>query len=150
MEKLPYKIIKSKRQYYKYCNELEELVMLKKENQKQKDTIELLTLLIEKWDEEHNAVYEKNPIELLRYLMKENKLRSVDLARQLNVSPSLISDILNFRRGLSKEIIRKLSDYFKVAQELFNKPYKLVSPVNAHLKNSSVMNTRKNVSTLSS
>ena len=143
MQKLSYKIIKSKRQYYDYCNTLEELVILKKKNKEQQDTIELLTLLIEKWDEEHNVLAEADPIELLRYLMTENKLKSVDLAKLLEISSSLVSDILNYRRGLSKEIIRKLAERFKVTQELFNRPYKLISPVNSHLKDASVMNTRK-------
>ena len=120
--------------------------MLKKKNKQQQDTIELLTLLIEKWDGDHNSFGDADPIEMLKYLMTENKIKAVDLARLLDVSKSLISDILNYRRGLSKEIIRKLSDQFKLSQEIFNKPYKLVSPLNAHLKDASVMNTRKKLS----
>jgi HTH-type transcriptional regulator/antitoxin HigA len=147
MQSLPYKIIKSKHQYYAYCNELEELVILKKKNRNQKDAIELLTLLIEKWDEAHSSLADQNPVEILGYLMAENKLKSIELARTLQISPSLVSDILNYRRGLSKKIIRKLSDYFKVSQELFNRPYSLISPLNAHLKDASasVMNTPKKV-----
>lgn len=143
MEALPYKVIKTEKQYYDYCRMLEELVGLKKKNRLQQDTIELLTLLIEKWDEEHNSFSDADPIEMLKYLMTENKLKAIDLAGILGVSKSLMSDILNYRRGLSKEIIRKLADHFKLSQEIFNKPYKLVSPLNAHLKDASVMNTRK-------
>jgi HTH-type transcriptional regulator/antitoxin HigA len=143
MEVLPYKIIKTERQYNEYCQELEELVSLKKRNKYQQDTVELLTLLIEKWDEEHSSFKETDPVELLKYLMSENKLKAIDLAGVLEVSKSLVSDILNYRRGLSKEIIRKLADHFKMSQEAFNKPYKLVSPLNTHLKDASVMNTRK-------
>lgn len=149
MKKLPYKVIKSKRPYYTYCNTLEQLAMLKKKNKDQQDAIELLTLLIEKWDEEHSTLAEGDPIELLRCLMGENKMKSVDLAKILKTGPSLISDILNYRRGLSKEIIRKLSDYFKVSQELFNRPYRLVSPANTHLKDAGVMNTRKKIAAAS-
>ena len=145
MDTLPYKVIKTKRQYYQYCKALEEFVVLKAKNRDQKDTIELLTLLIEKWDEDHNTFADADPIELLRYLMDENKLRSVDMAELLGVSKSLFSDILNYRRGLSKDVIRKLSERFKVSQELFNKPYKLITPLNAHLKDASVMNTRKSL-----
>jgi HTH-type transcriptional regulator/antitoxin HigA len=36
-----------------------------------------------------------------------------------------LSDILHYRRGLSREVIRKLASRFKLSQELFNKPYKL-------------------------
>jgi hypothetical protein len=35
--------------------------------------------------------------------------------------------------------------HFKVSQEAFNRPYKLVAPINAHLKNASVMNTKKKI-----
>jgi HTH-type transcriptional regulator/antitoxin HigA len=146
MDTLLYKVIKTEKQYFDYCNVLEELVMLKKKNKQQQDAIELLTLLIGKWDEEHNSFKEADPIQLIKYLMTENKLKADELAALLSVSKSLVSDILNYRRGLSKEIIRKLSDRFKLSQEAFNRPYKLVSPLNTHLKNASVMNTRKKLS----
>jgi HTH-type transcriptional regulator/antitoxin HigA len=146
MEALPYKVIKSEKQYYEYCSLLEELVVVKKKTRNQQDAIDLLTLLIEKWDQAHNAFAETDPIELLTFLMKENSLKAVDLATNLGVSKSLISDILHYRRGLSREVIRKLATHFKVSQELFNRPYKLVSPVNSHLRDASVMNTRKKLS----
>ncbi len=143
MQTLLYKVIKTKKQYYDYCKALEELVVVKAKNKEQKDAIELLTLLIEKWDDEHNTFADADPIELLRYLMEVNNLRSTDMAVSLGISKSLFSDILNYRRGLSKDVIRKLSEKFKVSQELFNKTYKLVTPLNSHLKDASVMNTRK-------
>jgi HTH-type transcriptional regulator/antitoxin HigA len=143
MEALIYKVIKTEKQYNEYCLLLEELVTLKKKSRYQQDTIELVTLLIEKWDEQHNSFKDADPVELLKYLMTENKLKAIDLAGILGVGKSLVSDVLNYRRGLSKEIIRKLADHFKLSQEAFNKPYKLVSPLNMHLKDASVMNTRK-------
>jgi HTH-type transcriptional regulator / antitoxin HigA len=146
MEALPYKVIKSLKQYKEYCNTLETLVMAKKKTQAHQDTIDLLTLLIEKWDQEHNTFTEADPVELLDYLMKENKMKAVDLATELEISKSLVSDILHYRRGLSREVIRKLASRFKVSQELFNKPYKLVSSVNSHLRDASVMNTTKKLS----
>src|ERR1700730_6670903 len=146
MEALPYKIIKTRKQYYAYCNILEDLVMLKKKNRQQQDTIELLNLLIEKWDKKQNTFEDADPIALLKYLMDENKLKTTDLAAVLKISKSLVSDIMNYRRGLSKEIIRKLATRFKFSQEAFNRPYKLVSPPNARLKDAGVMNTRKKVS----
>jgi HTH-type transcriptional regulator / antitoxin HigA len=146
MEALPYKVIKTVTQYKEYCNILEELVIEKKKSQIHQDTVDLLTLLIEKWDEEHNTFSDADPIELLGYLMKESSLKSVELAVDLEISKSLLSDILHYRRGLSREVIRKLASRFKVSQELFNKPYKLVSPVNSRLKDASVMNTKKKLS----
>ena len=130
MEPIPFKVIKSLKQYKDYCNALEELVMARKKTRNHQDAIDLLTLLIEKWDEDHNSFAEVNPVEALEFLMKENGLKSVDLANELGVSKGLISDILNYRRGFSKELTRKLANRFKVAQELFNRPYIRVVPAN--------------------
>jgi HTH-type transcriptional regulator/antitoxin HigA len=147
METLKYKIIKSKRQYNEYCKMLENL--LDDEMSKQaEDEIELLTFLVEKWDEEHNTFEDVDPVTLIKSLMKEHNLISKDLADILEVSKSLISEILNYRKGLSKEIIRGLSTHFKVSQEAFNRTYKLNSPVNSSLRNASVMNTHKNLITM--
>ena len=120
--------------------------MVKKKSQAHQDTIDLLTLLIEKWDEEHNTFSDTDPIELLGYLMKENKIKAVELAVELEISKSLLSDILHYRRGLSREVIRKLASRFKLSQELFNKPYELVSSVKSRLKEASAINTRKKLS----
>jgi HTH-type transcriptional regulator/antitoxin HigA len=141
-ETLKYKIIKTEEQYWEYCHTLEALVG-EKGNEDQEDAIELLTFLIEKWDEEHSTLNDADPVDLLKYLMDENKLKAKDLADLLNIGKSTVSEILHYRKGFSKEIIRKLADRFKVRQEAFNRPYKLVSPVNAHLRDASVMNTTK-------
>lgn len=143
METLKYKIIKNKTQYKEYCNTLEELFSDTSKTKETKEEIELLTILIEKWDDEHNTFDDMNPIELIHSLMDDHKLKAKDLVKILKVSKGLVSDILHYKKGLSKEIIRHLSDYFKVEQEAFNRPYKIKSPVNSHLRNASVMNTHK-------
>jgi HTH-type transcriptional regulator/antitoxin HigA len=146
METLKYKIIKSEGQYWEYCNILEVLVG-KKENEEHEDEIELLTFLIEKWDEEHSTLNESDPVELLKYLMDENKIKAKALADLLGVSKSTVSEILHYRKGFSKEIIRKLAEKFKVRQETFNRPYKLISAANSHLRDASVINTTKELLT---
>ena len=146
METLKYKIIKTEEKYWEYCNILEALVG-EKENVGLEDEIELLTVLIEKWDEEHSTLNEADPVELLKYLMDENKLKAKDIASLLDINKSTVSEILHYRKGFSKEIIRKLADRFKVRQEAFNRPYKLISPVNTHLRDASVMNTTKQLTT---
>ena len=143
METLKYTIIKTREQYNTYCDTLENLVLL--DDKSVQDEVDLLTLLIEKWDAENNSFQELNPIELLKSLMEENGLKSKDLVQILNLSKGTVSKILNYHKGLSKETIRKLSDYFKVSQEAFNRPYKLINEVNRHFRNASLMNTKKNM-----
>lgn len=143
MDNLKYKVINSEQQYDGYCQKLDELVFSESKSNEVNDEIALLTLLIEKWDEEHNIFEELDPVALLKSLMKDHQMKSIDLARKLNVSPGLISDIVNYKKGFSKDIIRSLAALFKLSQESFNRPYKLKSPLNLHLKNASVMNTKK-------
>jgi HTH-type transcriptional regulator/antitoxin HigA len=143
METLKYKIIKNKTQYNEYCRQLELLLGKTSISRSEKEEVELLDVIIEKWDTEHNTFDKLDPIELLHSLMEGNKLKAKDLVAILGISKGLVSDILNYKKGLSKEIIRSLSAYFKLSQEAFNRPYKLKLPVNSHLRHAGVMNTRK-------
>jgi len=122
MEKiLKYKVIKSERQYDRYCNILEK--MLFKNRKKDKDEVELLTVLIEKWDFDSYHTPEVDPIQLLKSLMKDHSLKAKDLTVILNLSKGTVSKILNYQTGLSKETIRRLSAQFALNQEAFNRPY---------------------------
>ena len=123
MNKLKYTIIKTDEQYFKYCNIIEKLVF--SNNPSFEDEIELLTLLIEKWDEDHNTLEDLDPVELLKHLMKEHDLRAVDLSEILGLTKGTISKMLNYQKGFSKETIRKLSSRFKLRQDAFNRPYSL-------------------------
>ncbi len=143
MKTLKYTVIKDLRQYKNYCDILEKLVL---QNDKEiNDEIELLTILIEKWDNEHNTFNESDPIELLKALMESHDLQAKDLVTVMDLSKGTISKILNYHKGLSKDTIRKLSSYFKVSQEAFNRPYKLINEVNKHFRNESLMNTKKDM-----
>ena len=142
METLKYTVIKNVEQYKKYCNILEGLIL--SDNKTSMDEIDLLTLLIEKWDHEHNTFNDSDPVKLIKALMEEHGLKAKDLVEILDLSKGTVSKILNYQKGLSKDTIRKLSNYFKLSQEAFNRPYILLHEVNRHLRNASLMNTRKN------
>jgi HTH-type transcriptional regulator/antitoxin HigA len=77
--------------------------------------------------------------------MAEQNLKPKDWVNLLGLSKGTISKDLNYNKGLSKDTIRKISDYFKVSQETFNRPYKLINEVNKHFRNASLMNTKKNL-----
>jgi HTH-type transcriptional regulator/antitoxin HigA len=124
--KLKYTVIKNKSQYESYCNELEHLLMQKNSGILQ-DEIDLLTLLISTYDDEHNTFKETDPVALLRSFMMDHRLKPQDLTTILGISKGYVSDILNYKKGLSKEVIRKLAAHFNVRQEAFNRHYNLVS-----------------------
>ena len=127
--RLKYTVIDSRKQYDHYCRLLEKLAdhPAAAESEPIQQEIELLTVLIEKWDNEHNSFNDSDPVQLLKTLMADHQLKARDLVDIMGVSKGMVSSILNYRKGLSKESIRKLAGYFKLSQEAFNRPYKLIS-----------------------
>lgn len=83
MATLKYTVISSARQYDNYCRLLEELVFANPKTKALKDEIELLTLLIEKYDEQHNTFKDADPIQLLKSLMTDHAYRRSILASRL-------------------------------------------------------------------
>ena len=143
MEQLKYTVIKSEPQYFKYCQKVEELLDTRSKNKAIEDEIDLLTLLVEKYDDEHIFYEALDPIELLKSFMDDHKLIAKDLAEMLGISKGLVSNILNYKKGLSKESIRILANRFKVTQEAFNRPYILKGLLPATEKKTTALVTRK-------
>jgi HTH-type transcriptional regulator / antitoxin HigA len=79
---------------------------------------ELLTLLIEDFEEKHYASKPATGVEALEELMEANSLKQKDLLGIFG-TPSIISEVLNGKRRLTTEHIRKLSRRFHVSPELF-------------------------------
>lgn len=134
MTSLKYRIIKNKTQYRQYAAALESLVFSAARDHNTKDEIELLTLLIEKWDAEHTGFEKLDPVALLRSFMEQHNMKAKDIADLLQVSKGYVSDILHYKKGLAKDVIRKLAEKFKVSQEAFNRPYILATNENSSSK----------------
>lgn len=136
METLKYTVIKNKQQYDDYCRKIEDLICSSEPEHVYNDEIELLELLIDKWDLENNSFTNLDPIQLLKSLMLQNKIKAKDLTQILGLSKGTVSKILNYQKGLSKESIRKLSIFFRLTQEAFNRPYNLKTVYSSSKKTS--------------
>ena len=139
MEVLKYKVISSNTQYKEYSKILENLIFTELKSKNLHDEIALLTLLIEKWDNDHNSFNDLDPVQLLHSFMESHQLKAKNLVDMLGVSKSYISEILNYRKGFSKVVIRKLAIHFKVSQEAFNRPYVLKTLERDNSKNLSFL-----------
>lgn len=146
---LKYKVIKDRKQYFEYCDILERLVTAKPRTKGLEEEVDLLTLLISKWDEEHDPYgpRHRDPVQSLRAFMDNRKMKPKDLVGLLGVSKGYVSDILNYKKGFSKQVIRKLADHFKVRQETFNRPYELKGVVKTKVKHSVVRKPSKKTAT---
>jgi len=79
---------------------------------------ELLTLLIEDFEEKHYALKASSPVDVLQELMQANNLKQKDLIDVFG-TPSIVSEVLNGKRQFTTEHIRRISRRFHVSPEVF-------------------------------
>jgi HTH-type transcriptional regulator / antitoxin HigA len=78
----------------------------------------LLTLLIEDFEEKAYTFKPAKPTEILTELIEAKSLKQKDLVDVFG-TPSIVSEVLNGKLGLTIEHIKKLSRRFHVSPEIF-------------------------------
>ena len=111
-------VIHSERENERYLAMLEELDEKGKLSAAGRRLADLLTLLIEDFEEKAYTLKAAKPIEMLIELMEANDLKRKDLVDVFG-TPSIVSEVLNGKRGLTIEHIKKLSRRFRVSAEIF-------------------------------
>jgi HTH-type transcriptional regulator / antitoxin HigA len=84
----------------------------------EEEAIELLTLLIERYEAEHYPVPDADPVGVLRFLLEQNGLSQRDIAAELG-SESTVSLVLSGKRRLNRDHIARLSQRFHVSPSVF-------------------------------
>ena len=79
---------------------------------------ELLTLLIEDFEEKRYALKAARPVDIVNELMMANNLEQKDLLDVFG-TPSIVSEVLHGKRQFTTEHIRRLSKRFHVSPEVF-------------------------------
>ena len=112
------KVITSDAQNERYIAALLALEKKERLTAKEKEFAELLTVLIEAYEDEQYPVRAASPVEVLVELMEANNLKQKDLAPLLG-SESLVSQVLRGKRELNKGQIERLSRRFNVSPAVF-------------------------------
>ncbi|MFI5348047.1 MAG: type II toxin-antitoxin system HigA family antitoxin [Elusimicrobiota bacterium] len=113
------------RPMHKDCTRLAGRLMLLLEDElvaKDREGIErylqVLVPLIRAFEIEHFPAGKAEPEDVLRFLMEQNELKGVDLAKELGGQP-VVSCILNGKRRLTRDQIKRLSHRFRVSEASF-------------------------------
>ena len=88
------------------------------------DEAELLTLLIEKYENEHYPIPQPDPIAAIEYVMEETNMKPKDLVDILG-NKGNVSKVLNKKRKLSIDMIRKLHENLQMPYDVLLKDYDL-------------------------
>jgi HTH-type transcriptional regulator/antitoxin HigA len=105
-EKMEIKIIKSKKQYHTYLERMNEIFDAKK-GTLEYDELDLLALVLEKYEEDKFPIKEPSPLEAIRFIMEQNNLSDEDLGKILK-SRSRVTELFNGERKLALSHIRAL------------------------------------------
>jgi HTH-type transcriptional regulator / antitoxin HigA len=101
-----------------YTNALFQLTALENPSSSEVEAIELLTLLVERYEQEHYPIPASDPVSVVRFLIAQQNLRQRDLIPQFG-SESSVSMFLAGQRNLTIEQVRKLSIRFKLPADVF-------------------------------
>ncbi|MGH2414413.1 MAG: helix-turn-helix domain-containing protein [Microcystaceae cyanobacterium] len=80
--------------------------------------LELLVILIEKFESEHYPIPERTPHAILVHLMEANKIKQQDLVGVIG-SRKVVSEVVNSERNLSQAQAQALAKFFSVDISLF-------------------------------
>jgi HTH-type transcriptional regulator/antitoxin HigA len=113
------KLIKNEKEYNDALERIEE-IQDAVPGTPEGDELELLTLLIEKYEEDHYAIKDADPIDVIEYYMEENGLKQKDLVGIIG-DKALVSKVMNRERELNLRMIKNLHKELGIPYELIIK-----------------------------
>jgi len=116
------KPIKTEQDYTNTLNKIESLMDAKPDTV-QMDELEVLTTLVEAYEEQHYQIEAPDPIEAIKFRMEQEGLKQKDLITIVG-SKSRVSEILNKKRKLTIEMIRNLHNQLHIPIESLFLDYK--------------------------
>lgn len=85
---------------------------------------ELLTILIDDYENKHHAIPAPDPVETLKFMLDQEQITKAELAEYLG-GPSKVSEVLSGERALSLTMIRKLHAALHIPAETLIRPIKI-------------------------
>jgi HTH-type transcriptional regulator/antitoxin HigA len=114
--------IKTKKDYQLALARLE-LIFDAKKNSKEGDELEILSILIEKYEDEHFPIGFPDPIEAIKFRMEQLGYTQTDLAKVVGLK-SRASEILNKKRKLTLEMVRLIHDSLNIPTDVLIQSYR--------------------------
>lgn len=112
------RVIHNDKELEAYTRALFELTAKSDPTPDEEEAIELLTLLIDRYESDRFPVPDAEPVDVLRFLLESNGLSQRDIVSELG-SESTVSLVLSGRRHLNRDHIARLSQRFKVSPAAF-------------------------------
>ena len=109
------KVLKTEEDYNQALKRLEEIFHASADS-KEGDEAELLSILIEKYEDEQYPIEAPDPIEAIKFRMEQIGMTKKELAQVIGYK-SRVSEIFSRKRKLTLNMIRNLHDKMKIPYE---------------------------------
>ncbi|HUG69422.1 MAG TPA: helix-turn-helix domain-containing protein [Pirellulaceae bacterium] len=76
--------------------------------------LDALSDLVAVYEDEHHAIEPASDADMLRHLVESRGVTQAQLSQEAGIAKSTISEVLAGKKPFSRQMIRKLSEYFKV------------------------------------
>lgn len=113
--------IRNENDYQNALNRLEEIFDAKKGTE-DVDELEILSILIDRYENEQFPIGMPDPIEAIKFRMEQMGMKQKDLAEVVGFK-SRVSEILNKKRKLTLDMIRKLNTTLHIPTEVLIQDY---------------------------
>lgn len=113
--------IRTERDYQKALAHMENIFDAKA-GTPEADELELLSILIERYEDEHDQIDYPDPIEAIKFRMEQLGLSQADLSKVIGYK-SRVSEILNRKRKLSLAMIRALTANLSIPSDVLIQEY---------------------------
>ncbi|MGB5323384.1 helix-turn-helix domain-containing protein [Lutimonas sp.] len=113
--------IKNEKDYQKALDRLE-LVFDAKKGTRKGDELEILSILIDKYENEKFPIEMPDPIEAIKFRMEQMGLKQKDLVELIGFK-SRVSEIMSRKRKLTLDMIRKLHKTLHIPTEVLVQDY---------------------------
>lgn len=114
------KIIKTEQEYDEACKRIYNIINSSEKSiepdSAQGEELELLSLLVEKYEQEHHRLAAPDPIQAILFRMEQMNLKQKDIA-PLFGGETRVSEVLHGKRNLNLKMITLLNEYLGIPLE---------------------------------
>ena len=114
------KILKTEQEYNEACERIYSLINSSvnaiEQDSPEGEELELLSLLVEKYEQENHQMESPDPIEAIKFRMEQMNLKQADIA-PLFGGKTRVSEVLNRKRTLTLKTITLLNRYLGIPLE---------------------------------
>lgn len=119
LAKFPLRPVRTEEELDAATKVIHELIDQETRTAAEDDYLNVLSQLVEQYEEAHYPAEEVSDAEMLAYLMEIQGRTQTDVARGAKIAASTVSEVLSGKRKLNRSQIGKLSRYFHIEPGVF-------------------------------